>query len=98
MNRKPGFSPGAVGDSIFFDVKTDFRSWRLGRRRRRVEDFHDALEDIHDSGLMNIQTDFELLLKQDQFSGEYPSVTESGAHFNKSAHDEDAHLGCLGAC
>jgi hypothetical protein len=30
MDRKPGFSPRAVGDGIFFDVKADWRPWRLG--------------------------------------------------------------------
>ena len=42
-------------------MKAGFGRRRFRRRRGRVEDFHDALKDIHNGGLMDIQTDFEFL-------------------------------------
>ena len=41
---------------------------------------------------MDIQANLEFLLQQDQFSGEFPAVTESGAHFYKGPDHEDAHI------
>lgn len=50
MNRKPGFSPGAVREGIFFDVKTDFRSW--GLRRWRSHELADGVENRFELGIV----------------------------------------------
>jgi hypothetical protein len=81
IRSRLSFSSDAVRHRILFDVKTDFGCRWFGWRRGRVEDFHDALEDIHDSGLMNIQTGFELLLKQGQFSGRVPECHRKRSAF-----------------
>ena len=74
----------------------------LGRRRAwwfrwRIQDLHDPLQNIHDGGFVDVQTDFEFLLKQRQFSGKLSAIAESRTHFNESPNNEDAHLNSAGA-
>ena len=59
-----GLSSDAVRDGIFPDVEADLGRGRFWRRRRRVQDLHNALEDIHDGGLVDVQTDLEFLFQQ----------------------------------
>jgi len=76
----PRFSSGAAGEGVFFDVGADFGWGRLRGRRRRVQHFHNTLEHIHDSGFMNVQATFKLVLQRGEFSSERASVIEGCAH------------------
>src|SRR5439155_16845687 len=87
----------AVWDTVFFDVEANFRRWRARRLRRWIEDSHDALEDVHDGGFVDIQAYFQFLLEQRQFSGKIMAITKGRPYFDKRADNENAHLDCLRA-
>ncbi len=73
-------------------MEADFRRCGLGRRRGWVEDFHDALEDIHDGGFVDVEADLELVFEQGEFSGEFTAVGKGGAHLDEGADDKNTHL------
>ena len=85
-------SPGSIGEGVFFDVETDLGQGWFRRRGGRIEEFHNMLENIDNSGFVHIEADFEFLFKQGQFLGEFPGVSKSRPHFDESADNEDAHL------
>ena len=73
-------------------MKADRRRGWLGGWWRRVEDFHDALQEFDDSGFVNVQAALEFLLECRQLACQSPSISQQGTHFDESANDEDAHL------
>ena len=85
----------AVGHGILFDVEADLGQGRFGRRRGRVEDLHDALENIDNNGLVDVKARLEFRFHGGQFPSEFPGIGERGAHFDERADNEDAHLGGL---
>ena len=72
-------------------MEADF-GWRRFRRRGRwIENLHNALEDIHDGGFMNVKTGLEFSLQQDEFAGQLPAISESRAHLDEGTHHKHAH-------
>jgi hypothetical protein len=71
-------------------MKTNSASRRLGWCRRRIQDLHDLLQDLHDCRLMRVQSAGELFLQGSEFPCELGSAAKRLAHFRKGAHDKDA--------
>jgi hypothetical protein len=78
-------------------MKADFGGGRLRRGRGRVEDLHNTLVKLDDSGFVNIQTSFEFLLQSRQLASQFASVREHRAHLNERPHNKDAHVRRTGA-
>jgi hypothetical protein len=55
-------------------MEADFWRRRFWRRRRRVEILHNALEDIHDGSLVNIEAELEFPLQQGEFLGQLTAM------------------------
>src|SRR5580658_2242705 len=89
-------SPCAIGYGVLFDMESNFgRRW-FWRKRWRIENSHDALEDIHYRRFMNVQTGFKFGFERGQFSGQFTSVGKHGAHFEESSHNKHAHINSTG--
>src|ERR1043166_7404308 len=74
-------------------MEAHFGMWWF-RARRWVENTHDALEDIHDGGFMDVEANFEFVLEQGMFPCEIGTVFKSGPHFDECSHYEQTHLNC----
>ena len=73
-------------------VKADSASWRLRRRRWRVQDLHELLQDLHNRGFMNVQARAELFLQRSEFLRKLTGTKQRFAHLDEGADDEEAHL------
>ena len=82
--------------SIFFDVKTDFRRGRLRGRWGRVQNLHDALQEIDNGDFVNVQTGFEFCLERCQLAGQLTSIGQHRAPPHKGTDNKNAHLGGTG--
>src|ERR1017187_3629628 len=92
-----GSSFDAVGHGILFDVEADFGGRRFRRGGRRGKNLHNTIDELNDSGFVNIQTGFEFLLQSRQLASQFASVCEQRPHLNECPHNKDAHLRGLGA-
>jgi len=76
--------PSSIGDNVLFDVETDFRFWRSGRRFQQRPKF---LEDVAQSRVVDEQGFFNLgqAFENGGVGGEVC------AHLHEGADDIEAH-------
>ncbi len=73
-------------------MKAHLRLWRLRRRRGRIEQGHDAMEDTDYCSLMRIEPGSKFFLQCGEFLGEFASIGEGGAHLHEGTYHENTHL------
>jgi hypothetical protein len=64
-------------------------SWR---KQRRIENSHDALQDIHYCRFMNVQTGFEFGFESRQFSGVRSNTREFLPHLQRRAESAECRV------
>jgi len=73
-------------------MKTDSAPGRLGWRAWRIEDLHQLLKDLNDSGFVHVQARGELFLEHSEFLRKLTRAEQCFAHLDQCADDEHAHL------
>jgi hypothetical protein len=61
---------------------------------RRIDQSHDALEDIDDGDVMGVQPGFDFTFQGGQLAYQFVRACQRGAHPNEGPHNKDTHLGC----
>jgi len=71
-------------------MKTDSAPGRLGWRAWRIEDLHQLLKDLNDSGFVHVQARGELFLEHSEFLRKLTRAEQCFAHLDECADDEHA--------
>ena len=67
-------------------MKTDSAPGRLGWRAWRIEDLHQLLKDLNDSGFVHVQARGELFLEHSEFLRKLTRAEQCFAHLDECAH------------
>ena len=71
--------------------ESDSPLWRIGQRRRGIEDLHEFLKDVNDGCFVGIEPTSKLLFQARELLGEDAITQQRFAHFDAGVNSEQTH-------